>query len=80
MKHYEIKHLETAKVLLAIDADGFTVDENGIVIFYAEGEGLRSRNNVATTQVSSSVLIEEKRTPKPALVVPFPEEQCQKQS
>jgi hypothetical protein len=80
VKTYEIKHLETGKVLQTVEADGFTVDgENGVVVFYTNGEFTSSKSNVAITQVSASTLIDEKRAPKPALVVPFPEAQCTKQ-
>ena len=80
MKTYEIIHLETGKVLQTRQADGFTVDEHGIVIFYEQPDKLLPRTSVATTQISASTFVDEKKAPKPALVVPFPEEQCKKES
>ena len=77
MKTYEIIHLETGKVLQTRQADGFTVDEHGIVIFYEQPDKMVPRNNVGTTQVSASTLVAEKKAPKPALVMPLPEEQCE---
>ena len=80
MKTYEITHLETDKVLSTVEADGFIVDE-GVVLFYKDADTYKTgRINVAITQISVSTLIVEKKTPKPALVVPFQEEECTNQS
>jgi hypothetical protein len=82
MRTFEIIHLETGKALRTVEAEGFMVNEQGVVTFYAT-EKIKSiplAYNVATTQVSSSTLIVEKVTPKPVLVMSSPEEQCTKQS
>ena len=80
LKTYEIIHLETSKVLQVVEADGFTTDEHGVVTFYKQPDKMLPRIDTAITQISASTLIVEKKTPQPALVVPFPEDQCTKQS
>lgn len=82
MKTYEIKSLDNGAILSSMEADGFTVDEHGIVLFYKKSqfEAGQSKTYVGATQISASVLLFEKVTPIPGLVVPFPEASCQNQS
>lgn len=87
MKTYTISSLESGKVMAKVEADGFTVDENGLVVFYQDTTvknkfGTNGRRNVGITQISPSTVIDEVKIPGPALVVPFPsaEGQCTSQS
>lgn len=71
MTMYQLKHLETGNILGEVHADMFAVTEEGVVLFYGGyDESLRKRTIVATTQVSESILIIEKHTPSPVLVMP----------
>lgn len=73
MKTYKIKSLETGKELGEVNADGFNVNDEGVVTFYTEGgsgkDRFGNRTNIGTTQVSSSTLIAEEKPPTPVLVI-----------
>lgn len=72
MKTFYIKSLETGGILAEMEADSFTVTEEGIVLFFGSyEETTRKRSTIGTTQVSGSILIYEKQTPVPALVIPI---------
>lgn len=72
MNDYVIKSLENGAVLATVSAHSMLVTDSGIVYFYQNDEAGPGKRVIATTQVSSSTLIVEKKTEKPVVVLPFP--------
>lgn len=65
MKTFHINDLGSGKVLHSVEADSFTVDENGIVVFHTN-----AGNRVGVTQVSAGTIITSENKPGPVAVMP----------
>ncbi len=66
LKTYSIIHLEMGRVLQEVKAEGFTLADNGMVVFHSSArssDGVLKKYNNAVTQISTSILICEQGIP-----------------